>query len=126
MNHAVLVVGYGTERGQDYWLIKNSWGSNWGLNGYIKLARGSNQCGLAAVSKIKQESESLWIYSFVTSRFVSRPTVRAMEVKSMLPQLQSLHQFQQACGVTFLAYSAEERISLERSTFGSMTKTLAK
>ena len=60
MNHAVLVVGYGTERGQDYWLIKNSWGSNWGLNGYIKLARGSNQCGLAAVSKIKKELESLW------------------------------------------------------------------
>lgn len=52
MNHAVLVVGYGTERGQDYWLIKNSWGTNWGLNGYIKLARGSNQCGLAAVSDI--------------------------------------------------------------------------
>jgi len=49
MNHAVLVVGYGRERGQDYWLIKNSWGTNWGLNGYIKLARGTNQCGLAAV-----------------------------------------------------------------------------
>ena len=129
MNHAVLVVGYGTERGQDYWLIKNSWGSNWGLNGYIKLARGSNQCGLAAVSKIKKELESLWylyIIGNIASRFVSRLTVRAMEVKSMLLQLQSLHQFQQACDVTFLAYSAEERTSQERSTFGSMTKTLAK
>ena len=46
VNHAVAVVGYGTENGQDYWLIKNSWGDWWGSNGYIKVARGSNACGI--------------------------------------------------------------------------------
>jgi len=45
-DHAVAVVGYGTENGVDYWLIKNSWGANRGENGYYKLQRGVKMCGL--------------------------------------------------------------------------------
>jgi len=41
-NHQVLAVGWGTENGKKYWLIKNSWGANWGLKGYFKIERGSS------------------------------------------------------------------------------------
>eukprot|EP00771_Trimastix_marina_P004003 gnl/Trimastix_PCT/73.p2 GENE.gnl/Trimastix_PCT/73~~gnl/Trimastix_PCT/73.p2 ORF type:complete len:478 (+),score=138.90 gnl/Trimastix_PCT/73:121-1554(+) len=47
MNHAVTIVGYGTTAsGNKYWKVKNSWGTNWGVNGYFYIPRGVNQCGI--------------------------------------------------------------------------------
>ncbi|KAJ3593972.1 hypothetical protein NHX12_006305 [Muraenolepis orangiensis] len=53
VNHAVLAVGYGVEEAAGetpYWIVKNSWGPVWGMDGYFLIERGSNMCGLAACS----------------------------------------------------------------------------
>jgi len=50
IDHAVLVVGYGTEAGTDYWTLKNTWGTSWGEHGYIRIKRGPSgpgECGVA-------------------------------------------------------------------------------
>lgn len=44
--HAVKILGWGTEAQVDYWLVANSWGPDWGLEGYFKIRRGNNACGI--------------------------------------------------------------------------------
>lgn len=44
--HAVKILGWGTENGSPYWLVANSWNSDWGDKGFFKILRGKNECGI--------------------------------------------------------------------------------
>ena len=65
INHAIVIVGYGEENGKKFWKVQNSWGDDWGENGYFRLIRGTGACGInvytltaeAEVIKVVEEDQ---------------------------------------------------------------------
>ena len=48
VNHGVVIVGWGVLNGIDFWIVRNTWGTNWGLAGYVLIQRGVNKCNIEA------------------------------------------------------------------------------
>jgi len=51
-NHAVLLVGYGVDKDtkQKYWIVQNSWGEDWGENGFFRIRRGTDECAIESIA----------------------------------------------------------------------------
>lgn len=58
VDHSVVLVGYGVENGIEYWMIQNSWGVNWGDNGYMKLRKGRNLINIESLAESVKVSAS--------------------------------------------------------------------
>lgn len=52
VNHGVLITGYGIDNrsGEKYWIVKNSWGTAWGEQGYFRIRRGTNECNIESMA----------------------------------------------------------------------------
>lgn len=52
VSHGVLITGYGIDNntGEKFWIVKNSWGTNWGENGYFRIRRGTNECSIESMA----------------------------------------------------------------------------
>ena len=66
--HAIKIVGWGNESGAPYWLVANSWNEGWGANGFFKIRRGNNECGIEG--QIVAGIPKLWSqYNHISNTF---------------------------------------------------------
>jgi len=59
VDHSILIVGWGEENGVKFWICMNTWGANWGENGFFRILRGKNECSIESmgdVMRIKKEA----------------------------------------------------------------------
>eukprot|EP00440_Ansanella_granifera_P054177 gb/GFBE01058726.1/.p1 GENE.gb/GFBE01058726.1/~~gb/GFBE01058726.1/.p1 ORF type:complete len:511 (+),score=93.05 gb/GFBE01058726.1/:1-1533(+) len=70
VDHAVLLVGFGEERGKKYWLLQNSWGTEWGEDGFFRMSRGQDESGVESIvvgADVVEESKPTTLLQYASS-----------------------------------------------------------
>lgn len=67
--HAIKIIGWGVENGTPYWLCANSWNYSWGENGFFKILRGKNECGIEDVTTFGQPEIWSLIFNIIFYTF---------------------------------------------------------
>eukprot|EP00929_Paragymnodinium_shiwhaense_P094544 TRINITY_DN5514_c0_g1_i1.p1 TRINITY_DN5514_c0_g1~~TRINITY_DN5514_c0_g1_i1.p1 ORF type:complete len:602 (+),score=161.76 TRINITY_DN5514_c0_g1_i1:117-1808(+) len=70
VDHAVLLIGYGADKGHAFWTMQNSWGSDWGEDGYFRMARGSDESGCESIvvsADVVEEDENQILDDFINA-----------------------------------------------------------
>jgi len=70
VDHAVLLIGYGKDEGKDYWTMQNSWGDDWGEQGYFRMAKGTDESGCESIvvaAEVAQESSNAVLDDFIAT-----------------------------------------------------------
>lgn len=80
--HSVKILGWGTEKGENYWLCANSWGSDWGEQGYFKIKRGD--------SEINNNIYAAWGNGKINDKVIYNSNVLKRYVRQMYAAIKNL------------------------------------
>ena len=83
LGHAIRVLGWGVENGEKYWLCGNSWNTDWGDNGFFKIKRGNNECGIESemVGGIPMDRENIHFQNLQNLSCYSEQTFQNLKLQ---------------------------------------------